>query len=143
VSQTDIDVVLDQFAATNERDFERAMGHYADEVTLIASQVAGPGKAGTYEGKKAVGEWFGDWFSTFDRDYHFEITEARELPEGPIFLHAKHGGTGRLSGIEVHGENAYLYRVRDGRITRVGFYMTRKEALEAASLPEWSEGEAR
>ena len=61
-----------------------------------------------------MGEWFGDWFRTFDRDYRFEVTEARELAQGLIFLYATHGGSGRLSGVEVHDENAYLYRVRDG-----------------------------
>jgi ketosteroid isomerase-like protein len=137
VSQTTVEVVREQFAATNARDFARAMDIYADDVTLAASpDSANPG---LYEGKAAVGEWFGDWFRTFDRDYHFEITEARELEEGLVFLYAKHGGSGRLSGVEVHDENAYLYRVRDGKIVRVGFFMSRDEALSAASLPEWSE----
>ena len=58
-----------------------------------------------------------------------------------VFVFATHGGRGRLSGAEVRGENAYLYRVRDGKVARVGFFATREEALEAASLPEWSEDE--
>jgi ketosteroid isomerase-like protein len=139
VSQADVDLVLEQFEAVNERNFARAREIYADDVVLI---VPGEGiQAGTFEGKMAVGEWFGDWFSTFDRDYRFEIDEARELPEGPIFLHARHGGRGRLSGAEVSGENAYLYRVSEGKVRRVGFFATREEALQAASLPEWSEPE--
>jgi ketosteroid isomerase-like protein len=139
VSQASVEVVREQFAATNARDFARAMDIYADEVTLIASPDSA--KPGVYEGKATVGEWFGDWFRTFDRDYRFEITEARELEEGLVFIYAKHGGSGRLSGVEVHDENAYLYRVRDGKIVRVGFFMSRDEALSAASLPEWSEAE--
>jgi ketosteroid isomerase-like protein len=139
VSQADVDVVLDQFAAVNERDFARAMDRYADDVVLV---VPGEGiHAGTFEGKRAVGDWFGDWFGTFDRDYRFEIEEARELPDGPILLVAQHGGRGRLSGAEVRGENAYLYRVYNGKVSRVGFYATREEALGAASLPEWSGAE--
>ena len=139
MSQADVDVVLDQFTGVNERDFKRAMDGYADDVVLV---VPGEGiQSGTFEGKQAVGEWFGDWFRTFDRDYRFEIEEARQLPEGPILVLARHGGRGRLSGAEVRGENAYLYRIRDGRISRVGFYATREEALQAASLPEWSGAE--
>ena len=113
------------------------MDIYADDVTLVVSPESIT--PGVYEGKAAVGAWFGDWFQTFDRDYHFEITEARELADGLVFLHAKHGGSGRLSGVEVHDENAYLYRVRDGKITHVGFFASREEALGAAALPEWSE----
>ena len=136
----EVDVVLEQFAATNGRDFERAMGLYADDVRLIVSPESGP-NPGIYEGKGAVGEWFGDWFRTFDRDYRFEVNEARELADGPIFLYATHGGSGRLSGAEVRGENAYLYLVDDGKITQVGFFVSRDKALEAASLPEWSDPE--
>ena len=49
----------------------------------------------------------------------------------------------KMSGVEVHGENFYLYRVCKGKISRVGFFASRDAALEAAELPEWSEDEAR
>jgi ketosteroid isomerase-like protein len=134
MSQQEIDVVRDQFEAVNERDFERAMALYADDVVLVVEgeAVANPG---TFEGKEAVGGWFGDWFQAFGRDYHFEIDEARELGD-LIFIHATHGGSGRASGAEVHGENSYLYRVRDGKVVGVGFYATRAEALAAAGVAE-------
>jgi ketosteroid isomerase-like protein len=140
VSEQDIDVVRDQFAAVNGRDFERAMGLYADDVTLTASEHSGP-KAGKYEGKETVGEWFGDWFRTFAADYRFDLSEARDLGGGVLLIVASHGGSGRLSGVEVHGENAYLYRVRGGKVSQVGFFATREEAVEAAALPEWSGAE--
>ena len=38
---------------------------------------------------------------------------------------------------EVRGETGYLYRVRKGKVSQVGFYAGREEALEAAVLPEW------
>ena len=76
MSQPDVDVVLDQFAAVNGRDFDRAMDRYAEDVRLFASPASGP-KAGVFEGKEAVGEWFGDWFRSFARGYRFEVEEAR------------------------------------------------------------------
>jgi ketosteroid isomerase-like protein len=130
VSEKDVEVVRGQFKATNERDFERVMALYADDVVLESAGEAVP-NPGTYEGKEAVGRWFGDWFQAFGRDYRFEIDEARELGD-LIFIHATHRGTGRASGVEVHGENSYLYRVRDGKIVGIGFYATREEALAAA-----------
>jgi ketosteroid isomerase-like protein len=139
VSEGDVEVLRDQFAAVNERDFPRAMGHYADDVVLVI-QDWGP-NPGTYEGKEAVGEWFGDWFGTFDRDYRFEITEARALDEGLILLLATHGGKGRASGAEARMETAYLYRVESGKVKRVQLFLTRADALEAATLPEWSRRE--
>lgn len=134
VSEADVEVIRDQFEAVNERDFERAMALYADDVVLVVEGEAVP-NPGTYEGKEAVGGWFGDWFQSFGRDYHFEIDEARELGD-LVLVRATHGGTGRTSGVEVHGDNSYLYRVRDGKVVGVGFYATRAEALAAAGVAE-------
>ena len=74
-------------------------------------------EGGTFKGRNAVGEWFGNWFRTFEPGYHFDIEEARDLGEA-ILLVASHRGRGRMSGAEVHGQTSYLYRVRDGRIAR-------------------------
>ena len=140
MSQSDVDAVVAQFAATNERDFRRAMELYADDVVLVVGLDWGI-TSGTYEGKPAVGEWFGDWFRQFSDDYRFEIGEARDLGGGVVFLAAKHGGTGRASGVTVGGESGYLYRVVRGKIVRVHLFVTPSEALDAASLPEWSDSE--
>ena len=134
-----IDVIRDQYAATNERDFERAMSYYDDDVVLVIEE--GFLNTGTFEGKEAVGEWFGDWFRAFGSDYSFEILDLRDLGGGLVFLSANYGGSGRASGAVVRDERAYLYRVRDGLITRVQLFLTREAAMKAASLPEWSEGE--
>jgi ketosteroid isomerase-like protein len=140
VSQGPVDLVREQFAATNARDFRRAMEIYADDVVLVVSESWGLG-SGIYEGKDAVGEWFGDWFRQFADDYHFKITEARDLGGGGVFLVAEHGGAGRTSGAPIGSESGYLYRVTDGRIDRAKLFPTPAEAREAASLPEWSEPE--
>jgi ketosteroid isomerase-like protein len=126
----------EQFAATNERDFERAMSFYDDNVVLVIEE--GFLHTGTFEGKQAVGEWFGDWFRAFGTDYRFDIAELRDLGGGLIFMTASYGGSGRASGAQVEDQRAYLYLVRDGRIARVQIFMTPERALEAASLPEWS-----
>ncbi len=130
MSQHNIDVLHDQFAATNERDFARAMSHYADEVVLYVS----PGaflESGTFEGRDAVGEWFANWFATFEPGYRFEIEEARDLGDR-VFLGATHRGRGRTSGAEVSGRTGYLYTFRGGKIVRCELYATPAEALAAA-----------
>jgi ketosteroid isomerase-like protein len=137
VAQDPTDVLREQFAATNERDFERAMTYYADDVVLVVED--GFLNTGTFEGKEAVGEWYGDWFRAFDTDYRFTIEEIRELRAGVVFMIASYGGHGRASGVEVHDRRAYLYRVVDGKIKRIQFFLTSESAIQAASLPEWSE----
>jgi len=116
------------------------MDLYADEVMLVVGEGWGI-TSGTYEGKEAVGEWFGDWFRQFSDDYRFEITESRELGGGAVFVAAKHGGTGRASGAAVGGESGYLYRVAEGKIVRVQLFQSPAEAIETASLPERSDSQ--
>jgi ketosteroid isomerase-like protein len=139
VSLRDIELVRAQFECVNERNFERAMDLYADDVVLVVHSSFGL-ETGTFEGKEAVGDWFGQWFQIFSPDYRFEIEEAREIGD-VIFLHAKHGGRGRTSGVKVRDETSYLYSVRSGRVARVELFGERDEALQAASLPERSETE--
>ncbi len=129
MSQENVDVVLDQFAATNERDFARAMSHYAEDVELVVHSDASL-EAGTFRGREAVGQWFGNWFGTFEPGYHFEIEEARDLGD-VVLLSATHHGRGRTSGIEVRGEMGYLYTVRAGKIVHGELFRTAAQALEA------------
>jgi ketosteroid isomerase-like protein/catechol 2,3-dioxygenase-like lactoylglutathione lyase family enzyme len=125
-----VEVVRDQFAAVNERDFPRAMGHYADDVELVVDPRAFL-EPGTYRGREAVGAWFGNWFRTFEPGYRFEIEEVRDLGD-VVVLVASHRGRGRSSGIEVQGETGYLYRLRSGKIVGVELYPSRAEVLAAA-----------
>ena len=134
MAHEDVDVVLDQFAAVNERDFERAMSLYAEDVELVVDPRAFL-EGGTFKGRDAVGEWFGNWFRAFGPGYRFDIEEARDLGE-VILLVATHRGRGRTSGAEVQGQTSYLYRVRDGRIARAEIYPSRDAALAASGRQE-------
>jgi ketosteroid isomerase-like protein len=132
MSEQDVDIVRDQYAATNERDFPRVMSYYAEDVELVVHPDASL-ERGTFRGREAVGEWFGNWFRAFEPGIRFDITEARDLG-GVILLVADHHARGRTSGAEVHGQVAYLYTVRAGKIVRAEFYPDRATALRAAGL---------
>jgi ketosteroid isomerase-like protein len=134
VAQEDVQVVLDQFAAVNERDFERAMDLYAEDVELYVDPRAYL-EGGSAKGREEVGEWFGNWFRTFEHGYRFKIDEARDLGDA-VLLVASHQGRGRISGAEVHKQTGYLYRVRAGKIVRVELYPGRDEALKASGWLE-------
>ena len=131
MSQQNVDVVLDQFAATNARDFPRAMELYAEDVELVVDHEAFL-QGGTFTGREAVGAWFADWLTTFEPGYRFEIVDVRDLGD-VVFLDAAHSGRGRNSGIEVTGRTGYLYTVRDGLIARAELYRSPDEALAAAA----------
>lgn len=130
-----VEIVVGQFEAVNAREFAAAMEAYAEDVDLIAHGPLGDmvGRAAT--GKEAVGEWFGDWFRQFEPGYRFQIGDARGSGDR-VFLVATHGGRGRASGAPVEGETAYVYTVREGKISRVELFADRDEAFEAAGLKE-------
>jgi ketosteroid isomerase-like protein len=134
MSGENLAVVRDHYAATNERDFKRAMAHYDVDVELIAP----PGylRSGEFKGRDAVGAWFGDWLSAFDRESRFDVKETTEFDDGAVLVVADHHARGRISGAEVRGTVVWLYRFRQGKIARVDGYASRDEALEAVGLPE-------
>ena len=132
MSAKNVEVVRDQFDAVNERDFPRAMSHYAEDVVLVAHSGAFL-TGGTFEGRDAVGKWFGDWFSTFAHGYRFEIYEARDLGDR-VLIAATHHARGRGSGVELRSDGGWVYTVRDGKVARVEIYRDRASALEAAGL---------
>src|SRR5688500_17453962 len=133
MSSENVEVIRDQFEAVNERDFERAMGHYAEDVVLVVSSEA-LFESGTFTGREAVGEWFGNWFRPFEPGYHFDSFEFHDLGER-VLLIAGHHGRGRSSGIEVSGETGYIYTLRDGKVLRAEL-MTPEDARRAAGVEE-------
>lgn len=132
MAQKNVDVVRSQFEATNRRDGRLAMSYYAEDVVLVIHPDAFL-EGGTFEGRDAVGQWFGDWFRSFEPGYHFDLEELRDLGD-VVFLDASHFGRGRASGVEVRGRTAYLYTVRDGKIVRAELFAGRDEALAAAGM---------
>lgn len=126
-----LEIISDQYAAVNERDWPRAMSHYAEDVELEVP----PGiRGGTYRGREAVGDWFGEWFRTFDRDAHFEIQELIEFGDGGVLVVANHRARGRGSGVGVEGLFIWSYRLREGKATHVRGFESREQAAEATGV---------
>ena len=111
------DVIRDQYAAVNERDWDRAMSHFAEDVELVIA----PGgiRSGTFSGRDKVGRWFGEWFGSFDRTLHFEIIGFEERPDGSLDVTAEHVARGKSSGAELTTTVIWRHWFRDGRIARL------------------------
>ena len=132
MSEADLDVIRDHYAATNERDFDRAMSHYAENVVLEVTDQQYLTQ-GTYRGREPVGAFFGDWFRSFDSDLHFEITRLEELEDGSVLLVADNDARGRASGIELKGTVIWVYRLRNGKIVHVESAESPDAAVQAAA----------
>jgi ketosteroid isomerase-like protein len=133
MSGENVEVIRDLVAAMNEGDFERALGHLADDVVLEAP--AGI-RGGTFRGRETVSEWFADWLRIFDWNVHTDLREIAEVGDDGVLIVAVSRGRGRGSGVEAEETFAWLYRLREGKITRMDGYLSREEALQAAGLRE-------
>ena len=132
MSQENVELVREQFEATNRRDFARPMADWADDVELVALEGT---IAGTYRGREAVGGFFGDWFSAFGGGVHFDVQKIRDAGDA-VAVAAHHRARGRHSGIEVSNDFFYEYRLRDGKIVHIQFHQSWGKALEAVGLTE-------
>jgi ketosteroid isomerase-like protein len=69
-------------------------------------------------------------------DSRVEVEEVRDLGEGRVLLVARYLGLGKRSGIELDERISSIHQLRDGMILSVRDYPSRREALEAAGLPD-------
>src|SRR4051794_27169105 len=122
------DLLRRYFEAANRRDFDDVMALYDEEVELVAPEKWLVG--GVFRGKHAVGQWFGDWYRTFNGGPHFDVRETRELGER-VALAAHAVSRGGRSGVELDADYFYVFRIHDGKIVHVRFQESWQEALDA------------
>ena len=58
------------------------MAHYTDDVELVVPPGSSFPEVGTFKGRDAVGRWFGEWFRSFEPDYHFDIDHLVSIADG-------------------------------------------------------------
>lgn len=141
MSQENVEMVREQFEATNRGDFAAPMADWDDDIEVtyggdagIASAAGLDLRAGTYSGRAAVGEFFGEWFRMF-RPVHFDLLQVVGGDDA-VAVAARHTAHGRGSGVEVVEDVFYEYRLRNGKIVRITFHPSWAEALEAVGLGE-------
>jgi ketosteroid isomerase-like protein len=86
--------------------------------------------AGDYRGHAGVMRWVEDWGAglpvvSFDLQ---ELIDAGDMVVAVILLKAR----GRDSSVDVERQDAIVYQLRNGRVTRFDYYNSRQQALEAA-----------
>ncbi len=136
MSEENVEIVRDQYTATSEQDFERAMSAWADDVELVVPRSEHILAAGSFRGRDEVAAWFADWFGTFQPGYHFEVEEARDLGPDMVLIVTTHHGRGRASGVEVRWQTSQIFRLEEGMVCRMEIYDNREDALEAAGLSD-------
>lgn len=132
MSGENVETVLAHFEDVNRRDWAAVMAAYDEEVVLVVHGDVAP-DAGVFNGREAVGRWFGDWFRAFGKDYHFDVVEVRSIGERVIAV-ARHHGSGRASGATVEQVTNNLYTMRGAKIVCVELFTSPADALKAVAL---------
>jgi ketosteroid isomerase-like protein len=134
MSQENVNIALDVFAAFNRGDVDGTLEHWADDIDYRAAEGV-PDDHGPIHGKDALRAYVQDWIDTFDQ-FTVEPIESIDAGEDEVVTVLRISGRAKLSGVETDLTYAALYTFRDGKIARGREYWTREEALEAAGLSE-------
>ena len=111
-----------------ERD-ESARAYIAEDVEYV-----NPGYAvepGTRYGRKSFAAVRGIY-----GDFRLQIDELIDAGGDDVVVLARYTGTGSSSGVQVAGEQGYVWTVRDAVAVRFRWFQSHREALDAAGVPE-------
>ena len=92
-------------------------------------------EAGEYFGHQGFGRWLDEDWGTAWSDWSLEPEEFIDAGNTVVVI-AHLTATGRGSGLEVKRQDGLVYELRDGKITRLDYYNSKEQALEAAGLKE-------
>ena len=127
-----LDLVRSIYADWERGDFSRADWADPDIEYVI---VGGP-TPGEWRGLTSVTSAWRDVLSAAE-DYRVRVDGFREIDGQRVVVLARGSGRGKRSGLqleEVWTENAVLWHIRDGKVTRIVAYWDRDRALADVGL---------
>ncbi len=132
MSQENVEIVQQMYAAFYGGDVDGALSHFDPDVLVDASK-ARPDLA-TGKGREHVNTVVASWMAAWE-EWREEIEEMRDLGSRVLVLSVQRG-RGKGSGVEVEARYAMLYDLHRGEITSMRMYGNPADALEAAGLRE-------
>jgi ketosteroid isomerase-like protein len=137
MSEENVEIVRRIYEAAVRRDAATVLARYDAEGVLVASRIGvanHPSGEDAYHGHDGLRDLFREWHEAWGKiEYDYEeLIEAGDQVIAVVNRHAR----GRASGVEVERPFALLWTLRDGKVVRVVWYLTREDALEAAGLSE-------
>jgi ketosteroid isomerase-like protein len=133
VSQENVELVREWMRACNGADAEGAVA-LCDPAFEMTESPTLPGPAST-SGLDALRRYFAGAQRHWS-EWDWQEEEVRDIPPDKVFVIALLRLRGRRSGIWVEHRWAYLFTVRDGKLSRQDSFDDKAQALEAARLSE-------
>jgi ketosteroid isomerase-like protein len=91
--------------------------------------------ASDYRGHDGFFRWLERWNESWE-DWSLEDIEIVPASDEHVVGLWRMIAKGKGSGVEVDRPDAVVYKLRDNKIVRMGYYNDQREALEAAGLRE-------
>jgi ketosteroid isomerase-like protein len=135
VSQQNVEIVRRGFEVLNRDGLQGAL-RFIDEVCDPEAEVRAIGRLPDVKrvrGPDAVKAWFGELFGTFE--IRLEADEFIDAGDSVVVVF-RQIARGRTSGAELTDRFGFVYGFRNGKITYLDGYHTKREALEAVGLRE-------
>ncbi len=130
MSRENVEIVRAAIAALQRGDLAAMFATGDDEIEWVAPP-EDPDQ-GTVVGPAAARDAFDTWMGTWD-EYRYELDELLDAGDDVLV-------SGRqavvVRGAEVASTIFWVVTVHDGRAVRVCMFYDRKQALEAAGMPE-------
>ena len=135
MSEENVEIVRRIYEAGARRDSPTSLALYDPDVVWDVSKlgVADFGE-GIFRGREGLRRWFRHWYAAWEQARN-DLEELIDAGEHVISVHTQRV-QGRTSGIGVEVQQYGVWTIRAGKVTRVVWFTTRPEALEAAGLSE-------
>lgn len=129
--EDNVDLVRRVYEAAANRNASEVFDLYDEQVELDASRLGMFSEV--FRGHDGLRKLFRDWHEAWGEiEYSYE--ELIDAGEDTVISVVRRHARGRASGVDVEHPFALLWTVRDGRVVRVEWYLSRAEAFEAAGL---------
>jgi ketosteroid isomerase-like protein len=133
VGQTNAELVSQSYAAWNRGDWDGVFALFDPEIEVRPPEMWP--EAGAVRGRENVRNAFRAVLEAVDRPPVMELGEILEVDDQVLAQVLRSTGRGRGSGIYLEVPFSQVFSIRDGRISRMDFYLDHADAREAVGLP--------
>ena len=134
MAREDVAVVRSLFEAVARRDAAAVLDHYSDDVEWddAGTPTGAVGGGRVLRGREEVRGWFREWYDAWD-EVVYDVEELLDADPYVVSVVTMRG-RGRASGLPAEKPQYAVWTVRGGRVARVQWLPTRREALERAGV---------
>jgi len=127
-----VELVRRGFRAVLEEDWEAALSRLAPDIEIHDFDIP---DAGVYHGHDGFIAWLKGWGEGWE-SWRVEDLDVRAVGDDRVIALFRIVARGGHSGMELERDDAIVYRIDDGLITRSEYFNDQKLALEAAGMSD-------